>query len=90
MGQVAAEAVRPACGVRLAPDMEDVTRAKLQIRLVVVTFRQHLNRMPTDAAEAFRARALPILESVDVLYGDAPDVAQLLAEARGELDGAGH
>ena len=75
-----------ACGRR---GMDDVTKAKLQVRLVVATFRQHITRnsVDGDAAAAFRERARPLLNSVELGYGTEPEVAQALAEARRELDG---
>jgi hypothetical protein len=69
--------------------MDDVTKAKLQLRLVLATYRQQITRNPGDgdAAAAFRERALPLLNSVELVCGREPEVAQLLAEVRRELDG---
>lgn len=70
----------------------DVTIAKFQMRSVIVTYRQHVARHPGDggAAAAFRERARPLLDSVELACGTKPGIAQLLAEARRELDGGAH
>jgi hypothetical protein len=69
--------------------MDDVTKAKLQLRLVLATYRQQIARNPGDgdAAAEFRERARPLLNSVEVVCVSEPEVAQLLAEVRRELDG---
>ena len=69
--------------------MDDVTKAKLQVRLVIATFRQHITRssLDGDAAAVFRARAHPLLDKVERAHGAEPEVAEALAEARRELDG---
>lgn len=69
--------------------MDDVTKAKFQLRVVLVTYRQHVARNPGDAAAAaaFRERARPLLDSVELDYASDPEIAQVLAEARRELDG---
>ena len=71
--------------------MDPVTKAMLQVRLVIATYRQHVTRNPVDAdaAAGFRERARPLLDSVDLVYGTESEVVQLLAEARRELDGGG-
>ena len=68
--------------------MDNVTKAKLQLRLVIATYRQHVarNSRDGDAAAAFRERALPILDSVELDHAHEPEVAQALAEVRHELD----
>ena len=70
----------------------DVTNAKFQMRGVIVTYRQHIARHPGDreAAAAFRERALPLLDSVELVHGTKPGIAQLLADARHELEGGVH
>ena len=69
--------------------MDHVTKAKLQVRAVLATYRQHNRQNPGDgeAAAVFRARALPILDAVELTSGSEPEVAQLLAEVRHELNG---
>lgn len=71
--------------------MDHVTKAKLQLRVVLATYRQHMARNPGDgdAAAGFRERARPILDSVELAYAIEPEVAQVLAEVRRELDGHG-
>ena len=68
--------------------MDHVTKAKLQLRLVIATYRQHVGRNSSDgdAAAAFRERASPILDLVELDHGHEPEVAQALAEVRRELD----
>ena len=68
--------------------MDSVTKAKLQLRLVIATYRQHVARNSSehDAAAAFRVRASPILDAVELDHGHEPEVAQALAEVRRELD----
>ena len=39
------------------------------------------------AAATFRERARPLLNSVELAYASEPEVAQLLADVRRELDG---
>lgn len=69
--------------------MDDVTKAQFQLRVVLVTYRQHVSRNPGDpaAAAAFRERARPLLDSVERAHASEPQVAQLLAQAQSELDG---
>jgi hypothetical protein len=69
--------------------MDDVTRAKLQLRIVLVTYRQQIVNHPGDgdAAAAFRERARHLLDSVEHDCGGEAEVARLLAEVRRELDG---
>ena len=67
--------------------VDDVTKAKLQVRLVVATYRQQISRNIGDsaAAAAFRERAWPILEAVQRDHAGEPEIARVLAEARNEL-----
>ena len=69
--------------------MDPATKAQLQLRVVLSTYRQHVARNPgdDDADAAFRERARPLLDSVELLYGSEPEVAELLAKVRRELDG---
>lgn len=67
----------------------DVATAKLQIRVVLVTYRQHVRRNGHAEAAPFRERALPIIQAIELAQGHDPEVAQLLAEARRELDDLG-
>ena len=68
--------------------MDPVTKAILQLRVVLVTYRQLNRQKPGDgeAAAAFRDRARPLLDTVESICGSDPEVAQVLAEVRGELD----
>ena len=67
---------------------DHVTQAKLQLRLVTATYRQHVARTSSDgdAAAAFRERARPILDSVEFDHAHEPAVAQALAEVPREFD----
>ena len=69
--------------------MDHVTRAKLQLRIVLVTYRQHIARNlgDGDGAAAFRERARTILNSVELAHGSEAEVAEVLADVRRELDG---
>ena len=73
-----------ACGRK---SVDNVTKAKLQLRLVIATYRQHVARNSSegDAAAAFRERASPILDAVELNHGHEPEVAQAVAEVRREL-----
>lgn len=68
--------------------MDSDAKAKLQVRLLVVMYRQHIQRGGPDGAAEFRERALPILRSVEVAHGNDLEVAQLLSDASRELGAA--
>ena len=84
-------AVCARCESTVARRLEHVTdpQAKGQLRVVLVTYRQHMakNAGDDEAAAMFRERTRPILDAVESALGSEPEIAELLADLRRELGG---
>jgi len=64
----------------------DRRRIALQIRAVRVTFRIEQPRGSPETMEAFRSRAMELLNGLETAVRPFPELARALDEARAEIE----